>query len=235
MQLTTATIVPKAGASSLRLYTGAIGIVIVTVGLAFIAHKLMPHASLSLLFLTGVLIISVRTGLGPSLLASVLSFLAYNFFFTPPYYTFEVANDGDVATLVFFLIMAAITGNLAARMRQEMEKRRTSLQRTSILYEFIRRISSSAGTDSVVAALADHLSQSMDKSVMVLMVNNEGIPVTKTSAGRLQIGCRHCRRCLGPEITRPDYHRAVELPQACHQSEGDGDGGYIRSNRYRPN
>ena len=62
MQLTTATIVPKAGASSLRLYTGAIGIVIVTVGLAFIAHKLMPHASLSLLFLTGVLIISVRTG-----------------------------------------------------------------------------------------------------------------------------------------------------------------------------
>jgi len=186
MQHTTATMEPKAGTSSLRVYAVAIGVVFVTVGLAFLAHKLMPHASLSLLFLTGVLVISVRTGLGPSLLASILSFLAYNFFFTPPYYTFEVADDGDVATLIFFLLMAAITGNLAARMHQEMDKRRTSLRRTSILYEFTRRISSAAGTDVVLDALTDHLSQSMDKSVMVLLVNSGGIPIVRTSAGRPQ-------------------------------------------------
>ena len=106
---------PRPGTSSLRVYTGAIGVVLVTMALAFLAHKLMPHANLSLLFLTGVLVISVRTGLGPSLLASVLSFLVYNFFFTPPYYTFEVADNGDVATLVFFLIMAAITGGHISR------------------------------------------------------------------------------------------------------------------------
>lgn len=186
MSHATASIEPKPVTSRTHAYIAAVGVVIITVGLAFLAHRLMPHASLSLLFLTGVLVVSVRTGLGPSLLASILSFLAYNFFFTPPYYTFEVADDSDVATLIFFLIMAAITGNLAARMHQEMDKRRSSLRRTSILFEFSRRISSAAGAETVHEALADHLSQSLDKSVVVLMANNEGIPVIRTHAGRTQ-------------------------------------------------
>ena len=170
-----------------RIYAGAFGVVAATVGLAFLVDRLMPHASLSLLFLTSVLIVSVRTGLGPSLFASMISFLAYNFFFTPPYYTFEVADNGDVATLIFFLIIAAITGNLAARMHQEMTKRRASLQHISNLYEFTRRMSSAAGTEAVLEALADHLSQTIDKSVMVFIVNHKGIPVIRAKAGQLMI------------------------------------------------
>lgn len=155
-------------------YLVAVGVVIATVGLAFLVNRLMPHASLSLLFLTGVLIVSALTGLGPSLLASVLSFLAFNFFFTSPYYTFEVADEGDVATLVLFLLMAAITGNLAARMHREMAKRRASLQRISNLYEFSRRVSSAAGTEAVLEALASHLETSMGMPVAILAANTEG-------------------------------------------------------------
>jgi len=186
MQYADVAMEPKSVTSRVYIYAGTVGVVLVTVGLAFLAHRLMPHASLSLLFLTGVLIVSVRTGLGPSLLASFLSFLAYNFFFTPPYYTFDVADDGDVATLVFFLIMAAITGNLAARMHQEMAKRRASLQRISNLYEFTQRMSSAAGTEAVLEALADHLSQSVEKPVTVLIANHEGIPVIRARSGQPQ-------------------------------------------------
>jgi len=164
-------------------YLGAVGVVLVAIGVAFLLHRLMPHANLSLLFLTGVLIISARTGLGPSLVASILSFLAYNFFFTPPHYTFEVADDGDVATLLFFLAMAAITGNLAARMYREMAERRMSLQWISNLYTFSRRMSSAAGTTEVVNALADHLGHSLDRSIIVLIANADGQPVINASAG----------------------------------------------------
>ncbi len=44
--------------------------------------------NVDLLFLLAVVGIAVRFGLWPSLFASVLSGLSYNFFFTPPYYTF---------------------------------------------------------------------------------------------------------------------------------------------------
>ncbi len=169
-------------ASSPVGYLAAIGVVIATVGLAFLVNRLMPHTSLSLLFLTGVVIVSALTGLGPSLLASVLSFLAFNFFFTPPYHTFEVADEGDVATLVLFLLMAAITGNLAARMHHEMAQRRASLQRMSNLYEFSRRVSSAAGTEAVQEALASHLEKSLGTPVAVLEVDSEGC--VRVLAGR---------------------------------------------------
>jgi len=164
-------------------YATAAGVVLAVVCLSFPLHRVMPHASLSLLFLTGVLIVAARTGPGPSLLASVLSFLAYNFFFTPPYYTFEVADDGDVATLVFFLLMAAIAGNLAARMRREMAKRRASLHRISNLYEFGRRMSSAAGTGAVLEALAEHLAHSLERPVAVLTTDSGDTPATRVRSG----------------------------------------------------
>lgn len=164
-------------------YLGAVVVVLITVGVALLAQRLMPASSLLLLFLTGVLIIGVRTGPGPSLLASLLSFLAFNFFFTRPYYTLRVAHEGDIAMLVFFLFIATITGNLAARMRQEMAKRRASLQRISNLYEFSRRMSSAAETGAVLDALADHLAQSLDRTAMVLMAEAGGIPHVRARAG----------------------------------------------------
>ncbi len=174
---------PKTG-FRISVYVGAVAVVLISVAMAFLLHQLMPHASLSLLFLTGVLIVAARTGLGPSLFASVLSFLAFNFFFTPPYYTLEVADDGDVATLVFFLLMAAITGKLAARMHQEMDKRQTSLQRISNLYDFSRRMSSAAGTEAVLEALADHLAHSISSSVAVLITQSGEDPTIWTQAGQ---------------------------------------------------
>jgi two-component system sensor histidine kinase KdpD len=138
-------------------YLFAVMVVAVTVALAFLLPWLFPHASRSLLFLTGVLVVSSRASLGPSLLASFLSFLAFNFFFTEPYHTFKVADDGDVTTLFFFLLVSAISGNLASRMRQEMAERRASLARISNLYDFSRRLASAMGTEEVLDALADQL------------------------------------------------------------------------------
>ncbi|MCW8920950.1 MAG: DUF4118 domain-containing protein [Sedimenticola sp.] len=160
-----------------KAYLSAVAIVFVTALLAFPAHQLMPHANLSLLFLTGILIISARTGLGPSLVASVLSFLTFNFLFTPPYYTFEVADDGDVATLIFFLLMAAITGNLAARMHQEISKRRTSLRHISTLYDFTRRMSSAAEAEDILSAVVVHFQHFLKRQVVIFIPSEAGLPV----------------------------------------------------------
>jgi len=138
-------------------YTIALVSVVVTTGLAFMIHRILPHASLSLLFLTGILLVSVRTGLRSGLVASVLSFLAYNYFFTPPQFTLKVDDDGDVATLMFFLIMAAISGNLAARIHREMRQRQDSLQRISRMFDFGHRLSSAVRMDDVLNALVEEL------------------------------------------------------------------------------
>ena len=164
-------------------YSISCGIVLMMIGVAFLVHRTLPHANLSLLFLTGVLVVSATTGPGPSLLAGLASFLAYNFFFTTPYYTFEVAEKGELATLAFFLVMAAVTGNLAASMRRESTKRRESLRRISKLYEFSNQIASLARGDEIIEALSLHLERCLDRKVAVLEVGPDGFPETHAARG----------------------------------------------------
>ena len=78
-------------------------------------------AGISLVFLAAVLLVAVRSSLGPALACAALSFLAYDFLFIPPNFSFSIQREEDVLTLVFFLLMAALTGNLAARQRRQLQ------------------------------------------------------------------------------------------------------------------
>lgn len=178
-------------------YLLAVAIVIAMVGIAFLLHQFLPHANLSLLFLTGVLLVSATTGLGSSLLAGLLSFLAFNFLFTTPYYTLEVADQGDLATLAFFLLMAAVTGNLAATMRRESSRRQTSLQRISKLYEFSSQIASLLGAEEVLDALREHLERCLERPVRI--IHGEAPPEAE---GFAQLGLIINGRTLGTAVFR---------------------------------
>lgn len=157
-----------------RDYLFAAGGVALTTAIAFGVDRFIPHANLSLVFLTGVLAVAARWGLGPSLLAGILSFLLYNFLFTTPYYTLAVEDDGDVTTLMAFLIVAAITGQLAGRMHDEIDKNQDSLRRISTLYAFAKRMAAAADSDRVLHELAAALAGMLACPVAALLPNGDG-------------------------------------------------------------
>ena len=57
-------------------------------------------------FCMAVLLTAVSFGIWPAIYASVLSFLAYNFFFIEPIYTFTIAEPYELLALVIFLVVA---------------------------------------------------------------------------------------------------------------------------------
>ncbi len=75
--------------------------------------------NVDLVFLTAVVVVAVRHGLTPSLFASVIASLCYNFFFLPPIFTFTIADPNNVAAFLFFIVVALIVSNVAARGRTE--------------------------------------------------------------------------------------------------------------------
>lgn len=148
--------------------------VIATTLLAFVTSDLLPHASLSLVFLTGVLIVASRSGLGPGLLTAGLSFLTYNFFFTDPRFTLDVYSSVDIATLMFFLLMAGVTGNLAARMRAEMDERARVVSDLSSLHAFAQTMLSALDRDDIISNLRQQLQQRNGSAVAILLTTAEG-------------------------------------------------------------
>lgn len=141
---------------ALRGYVGALALVLVAMAAASVFRRL-PHANISLLFLLAVLIVAAVWGLWPSIFATLLSFMSLNFFYTTPLYTFSVEEEGDWASMVFFLAMAALTANLAARMRSEMAANQAALGRVSTLLDFSRRMATAADAEEALTACVDTL------------------------------------------------------------------------------
>lgn len=136
---------------------------------AFAAERLFPVASLSLIFMTAVVVVASRRGMGPSALASVLGFLSYDLFFVDPRLTFTVTDRSELLTLCLFLVASLITGNLAARLRARIEAQATIAERTNKLYDFSRRVAAAATAYDVIWASVSHVATTLRCEAVLLM------------------------------------------------------------------
>lgn len=84
-----------------------------------LVRPLVEPANISLTYLLAVLVAAAIGGSGPGLLASLLGFLGYNFFFVQPLYVLTVANPQDVARLCFFLVAALLASSLTGLVRRQ--------------------------------------------------------------------------------------------------------------------
>jgi two-component system, OmpR family, sensor histidine kinase KdpD len=102
--------------------------VVTAVGAATLL-RLVPGISTAVAALVYVLAVVGATAIGgqvAGLLSAPLSFLALNFFFTPPRYTFAVDKTEDLFALVVFLVVALTVGtllSLALSSRDRMQHR----------------------------------------------------------------------------------------------------------------
>ena len=148
--------------------------VLLASGLAFAADRFFPISSLSVIYMTAVIVVASRRGLGPALATAVLGFLAYNFLFTEPRFTFRVSRRSELLTLGLFLMASLITGNLAARLRARIEAQANIAERTNKLYDFSRRVASAATADDVVWASVSHVATTLRCESVLLRPTRTG-------------------------------------------------------------
>ena len=129
-------------------------------------------------FLLAVLLIAMSFGIWPAIFASVLSFLAYNFFFIEPLYTFTIAEPYELLALVIFLVVAVITSALAGRVREQAEISAGRMRAMRRLYEFTRRLSGLASFDAVAEGAASEIYASLGRAVVVLLANGDDLDLT---------------------------------------------------------
>jgi two-component system, OmpR family, sensor histidine kinase KdpD len=131
--------------------------------------SLVDVPNISLVFLASVLWSAMRYGLGPSLFASCLSTLSYNFFFTEPLYGFTVANPGQVLALIFFSVVAVLTSTLTARERQQSLSARDQAQTTAELFAFSRKLAGIRKLDTLMAATAAQIANMLHVDAILML------------------------------------------------------------------
>jgi two-component system sensor histidine kinase KdpD len=161
-----------------RPYLMSLAIVAIGLGAAELIHPWFGIENVDLVFLTAVVGVAVRFGLWPSLLASVAASLCYNFFFLPPVHTFTITEPTNVAAFFFFMLIAILVSNLAARVRTQAVAALGRVRTTESLYAFSRKLAGTATLDDVLWATA-YQAALMLRVRVVLLLPEDGIITVK--------------------------------------------------------
>jgi two-component system, OmpR family, sensor histidine kinase KdpD len=164
-------------AFNVQPYGAALLAVAIALAFAELLKAWIGVSNVDLVFLTAVVAVAVRYGLWPSLLASLASALAYNFFFLPPIYTLTIADPANAVAFGFFTLVAIIVSGVTARGRTlaiaAMERART----TESLYAFSRKLAGTATLDDVLWATAYQTALMLKVRVVLLLPEGGGIAV----------------------------------------------------------
>jgi two-component system sensor histidine kinase KdpD len=153
---------------------------VVTAMALVIATLIKPHfgiENVDLVFLTAVVSVAVRFGLWPSLLASVAASLCYNFFFLPPIYTLTITDPTNIAAFFFFMLIAILVSNVAARVRTQADTAIGRIRTTEQLYAFSRKLAGTATLDDVLWATAYQTALMLQVRVMLLLPEDDILTV----------------------------------------------------------
>jgi two-component system sensor histidine kinase KdpD len=167
-------------------YAKAAGVVALCTAVAALMVPRFAPANLIMVYLLGVVLAASRLGRGPSIMASVLSVAAFDFFFVPPYLTFAVSDTEYIVTFAVMLVVAIVISTLTTRIRAQAEASRQRERRTATLYAMMRDLVSQQELDALLRAAARHIAEVFGIRVAVYLPGPAGQLVCR--AGDLVAG-----------------------------------------------
>ena len=128
------------------------------------------EANIIAVYILGVLIISVvTTHRAYSLIASLVSVLIFNFFFTYPKFTFLAYDQGYPVTFLIMFIVAFITGSLAIRLKNTASQATRAAYRTQILFDTNQMMQQAQDRNQIITAMANQLGKLRGKNIIVYL------------------------------------------------------------------
>jgi two-component system sensor histidine kinase KdpD len=129
---------------------------------------------IALVYLLGVVVVSVRFTFGASVLAAVLGIAAFDFLFYPPYLSFDVRDVGATVTFAVMFGVAIIVSALTKRIRDQAATATQRELRTARLYAMTRELANTADLDALLSIAVRHLHDGFDADVSICLPNASG-------------------------------------------------------------
>ena len=134
------------------------------------------EANIVSVYIFGVLVISViTTNRFCGVLASVISVLVFNFFFTVPRFTFQFSDPNYLVTFPIMFMVALLTGSLATRMKDNAKQSARAAYRTKILFETNQLLQKERDELPVAKATAGQLLKLLKKDIVIYLSDGQSL------------------------------------------------------------
>jgi len=166
----------------------AVGLVLATTAVfLLIGRNVLGEGVIALLYLVPIGWSTTRWGQLAGMSAAVTAFLTFNFFFIPPFYTFQIGSvEGWLLLVIFLVVSTVIIGRIQYGLQRAHVREREAL----FMYELSTSLAGARTPEIVARTLARQLQQMLqaelvqvvvepDESVDAIMV---GVPTGSSAA-----------------------------------------------------
>ena len=143
----------------------------------FVAYNLV-----SLVYMLPVVVAATQWGIGSGILAAVAGAAAADFFFYPPFYSVWIRDPQNVVDLILFLLVALVTSNLAARLKNEalaVSRREKEIRE---LHSFSQGLATCLNSRDLLFAVQDYLSNTLRYRAVLIAAGQDDYGIDDAGA-----------------------------------------------------
>ncbi len=138
-------------------------------------HAGIREENIITVYLLGVLLVAVWTGNRLcGAIISLISVLAFNFFFTDPRFTFQAYAASYPVTFIIMFLSSCLANSLVIRIQQQSRQAARKAYRTEVLLETSQKLQYAEKTEEILTQTAQQISKLLDRPVLFYSVNSEG-------------------------------------------------------------
>ena len=150
-----------------RQYLSSLGIVAVITLVNWVLHYSLAPTVLITFYLIGVVISAVYFGPGPSIMVSIISVLAFDYFFNPTKHSF--ADIQYTLTLFALIAVGIIISYFTSRLKQQTAIAKRHEQQMTTLYALGRELAILNDLESYVNAIVKSIGETFGHNVTIFL------------------------------------------------------------------
>jgi two-component system sensor histidine kinase KdpD len=127
----------------------------------------------ALLYLPVIVLVASTNGVRPALVAAVLAFLTWNFFFLPPYHTLFVTDLKDWLSLFVFLLVGIAMGLQTGRMKWRESEALAEEREATLLNRFSSHLVTEMNTAGMTEMLLGEIALAMGAETAALYLSDD--------------------------------------------------------------
>jgi len=156
-----------------RVLAYAVGACATTTGIAALLLRVFDLSNVVMVFLLTVVLVALRWGRAAGGLAAFVAVGSFDFFFVPPVWSFHVSDTQYVFTFFLMLVVALVTGQLAARLRDEAVTAAAGEKRASALAAVATDLSVAVRNDDIARVCATRIGPLFDGHAALLLPGDD--------------------------------------------------------------
>lgn len=168
----------KALRNKVKKLAGMLMIIAVTTLTAMLIRRMGFHESnIIMLYLLGVLMVSFTLeGFTYGIIASFLSVLTFNFFFTVPYYSLLAYRQDYPVTFLMMLLASMLMSTLTNKVKQEAKLSKIREKRTFVLYRMSQGLLKAQNAEEICKVVGEEVSDVLNivVSIRLNLIHSSG-------------------------------------------------------------